>query len=90
MAESPAMTPAAAPAAGVGRESAGIPAAGEAGAAGAGGPGESAPGAGSAPAPRGEKEIYELAHELFPPLMSMLRREVLTERERAGFVTDLR
>jgi hypothetical protein len=89
MAESPAMVPAAAPAAAVGRESTGIPAPGEAGPAGAGGPG-GAPAAGSAPAPHGEKEIYELAHELFPPLMSMLRREVLTERERAGFVTDLR
>lgn len=90
MAESPAMTPTAAPAAGAGRENAGVPAAGEAGPALAGGPGATAPGAGSAPAPHGEKEIYELAHELFPPLMSMLRREVLTERERAGFVTDLR
>ena len=84
------MVPAAAPAAVVGRESAGIPAPGEAGPAGAGGPGAGAPAAGSVPAPHGEKEIYELAHELFPPLMSMLRREVLTERERAGFVTDLR
>ena len=90
VAESPAMVPAAAPAAVVGRESAGIPAPGEAGPAGAGGPGAGAPAAGSVPAPHGEKEIYELAHELFPPLMSMLRREVLTERERAGFVTDLR
>jgi hypothetical protein len=59
-------------------------------------PGESAPASGGGGAPaggaatHGEKELYELAQSLFDPLMSLFRREVLTERERAGFVTDLR
>jgi hypothetical protein len=65
-----------------------VPQPGQAPAAAAGGPGSGAPAA--AAAPHGEKELHELAQALFHPLMSMVRREVLIERERAGFVTDLR
>ncbi len=85
--ESPAMASAPAPA----------PLAGSAPAAESGPrPGESAatvagaPGPGSAPAPHGEKELDELAHVLFPRLMSLVRFDLLIERERAGLVTDLR
>lgn len=90
MASAPAAAPAAAAAPSPGGAPAGGPQAGEAPAAvgGAGGPGGAAPAGGAAP--QGEKELYELAQSLFDPLMSLLRREVLTERERAGFVTDLR
>jgi len=67
-----------------------MPHPGDAPSAAAGGPGAGAPAAGAAAAPHGEKELHELAQALFHPLMTMLRREVLIERERAGFVTDLR
>jgi len=61
--------------------------AGAAAPAAAGGGGPAAGGSGGG---HDEKEIHELAEQLYPVLTSMLRREVLTERERAGFVTDLR
>ena len=86
-----AAAPAAVPSAGAGPtsgEAEGVPQPGQAPAAAAGGPGSGAPAA--AAAPHGEKELHELAQALFHPLMSMVRREVLIERERAGFVTDLR
>ena len=88
-----AATPAAVPAAGAAPTSGGaegMPHPGDAPSAAAGGPGAGAPAAGAAAAPHGEKELHELAQALFHPLMTMLRREVLIERERAGFVTDLR
>jgi hypothetical protein len=90
MAAAPAIAPTAGAAPGPGGGAEGAPHPGEAMAAGggAGGPGGGAPGAGATP--HGEKELYELAQALFHPLMSLFRREVLTERERAGFVTDLR
>jgi hypothetical protein len=56
-------------------------------------PGEAATGApapGAAPVAHGEKELDELAHVLFPRLMSLVRFDLLIERERAGLVTDLR
>ena len=89
MAAAPAAVPAAgaAPTSG---EAEGVPHPSEASSASAGGPGAGVPAAGAAAAPHGEKELYELAQALFHPLMRLFRREVLNERERAGFVTDLR
>lgn len=91
MAAAPAPAPTAGAAPGSGGGAGGAPHPGEAPAPGggaAGGQGGGAPAGGAAP--HGDKELYELAQALFHPLMSLLRREVLTERERAGFVTDLR
>ena len=44
----------------------------------------------TAPPPRTEAEVDELLRALYPPLRRRLCRDLLLDRERAGYRTDIR
>jgi hypothetical protein len=49
-----------------------------------------AAGAPAAATGRSDRELDDLAHQLYDRLRSRLRLELLIDRERAGLITDLR
>ena len=52
--------------------------------------GPAAPAAAAAGAPKSEAELQELCRALYPPLHRRLCRDLLVDRERAGYRTDIR